>query len=113
MALIPLNQKVLVYKRSEGDAGLDEWGNVIPNEPITLKARVDEGSFVTSDEESSHTGKVVVAQVRVFLEGLADIGYDDEVEFVNELGRSVKKKPIRINVKRNFATKPELTEVLL
>jgi hypothetical protein len=113
MALIPLNQEVQVHKRSDGDAGLDEWGNMIPNEPITLKARVDEGSFVTTDKESTQTGKVAVAQVRVLLEGLADIGYDDEVEFVNELGYVVKKKPIRISVKRNFASKPELTEVLL
>jgi hypothetical protein len=110
MALIPLLQEIKVYKKSNG---LDEWGNPILSEPITLKARVDEGSFVTSDKESYVTGKVIVAQVRVFLEGLADISYDDEIEYTNELNQTIRRKPKRINIKRNIAGKPELTEVLL
>jgi hypothetical protein len=113
MALIPLNQTVLLHKRIDGNGGLDEWGNPIVSDPISMEARVDEGSFTTTDEESFVTGKVIVAQVRVFLEGLADISYDDEVEFTNELNHTIKRKPKRINIKRNIAGAPELTEVLL
>jgi len=113
MALIPLNQKVLIHKRVEGNAGLDRWGNPVVSAPIVMKARVDEGSFVTSDQESYVTGKVVVFEIRVFLDGLANISYDDEIEFTNELGITVKRKPSRIKVKRNFAGNPDMTEVLL
>lgn len=111
MALIPLNQYVTLYKQSGNE--LDEWGNPIPADPVVLDARVDEGTFVTNDKESYVTGKVVVAQVRVLLDGLADISYDDELEFVNELGQSIRRKPLKITIKRDFFGNPNMTEVML
>lgn len=109
MAIIPLRQTITVYKKT----GLDEWGNPIESPPITLKCRVDESSHTTSDVQAMQRGKVLVPEVRILLDKLADIGYDDEIEFTDENGRTIRKKPIRINVKRDFFGKPLLTEVLL
>lgn len=110
MPLIPLKQTIKVYKAA---SGLDEWGNPIQSPPITLRCRIDEGSYITQDVPSRQQGGVVVATARILLDKLVDINYDDEIEYTDELGRVTRRKPVRINIKRDFSGKPLLTEVLL
>lgn len=109
MAIIPLKQTVKIYKKS----GLDEWGNPISLPPVTLRCRIDEGSYATNDQQAAQQGRVVVATARVLLDKLVDVSYDDELEYVDELGRTIRRKPLKINVKRDLGGKPLLTEVFL
>lgn len=109
MAIIALKQEVKLYKAGE----LDKWGNPKMQDPITIKARVDEGSFETADVESKTQGSVVVAEARVLLEGLESIGYADKIEYKNELDIEIYRSPKRISIKRSMSGSPLLTEVLI
>lgn len=105
MAVIPLKQRVRITK----PGGLDEWGNPIPDETLEYKCRVDEKSELVRDR----TGKEVVSSARILIEKLVDVGYDDTVEFTNELGQTIRRTPLNISVIRDFTGKPWFTEVRL
>lgn len=105
MAVIPLKQTVRITK----PGGLDEWGNPIPGETLEYKCRVDEKSELVRDK----TGKEVVSSARILIEKLVDVGYDDTVEFTNELGQTIRRTPLNISVIRDFSGKPWFTEVRL
>lgn len=105
MAVIPLKQRVRITK----PGGLDEWGNPIPGEILEYKCRVDEKSELVRDR----TGEEVVSSARILIEKLVDIGYDDIIEFTNELGQTIRRTPLNIGVIRDFTGKPWFTEVRL
>lgn len=103
MALVPLKQRIKVYP-----AGIkDEWGNGTEPEPYTLKARVDEVVEVVPDR----LGEVAVSGMTIMLDKLAAITYDDTIEYTNELGVTVKRKPIKIEPVRLPSGKPTLTTI--
>lgn len=112
MAIIPLKQTARIY-RTDNEAGLDIYGRPTYLPAVELKCRIDEGSFITTDQESIKSGGTVIATAKILFDGLADLGYDDELEYTDELNRSVRKKPKQINVKRDISSKPVLTEVFL
>lgn len=93
----------------------DEWG--YPTQPTvrTLKCRIDEGTMAVKSKTGgmSREGEVVVAEARIMLDKLVEIAYTDEISFTNELGTTITRKPKEINVKRNIAGKPILTEVII
>jgi hypothetical protein len=110
MAVLPMKQTVIIER---GDT-LDEWGNVVPGETIPMKCRVDEGStrqiYRSAGTKISET---VVASARILFDKLADIRETDTIIFTNELGTTIEKNPIEINVKRGASGKPILTEVVV
>jgi hypothetical protein len=99
----------------ESPGGTDAWG--YPTDPVvkTYKCRIDEGSMAVKTKTGglSREGEVVVAEARIMLDKLVAIGYDDEISFTNELGATITRKPKEVNVKRNIAGKPILTEVII
>ncbi|MFZ7945664.1 hypothetical protein [Neobacillus sp. 19] len=56
---------------------------------------------------------MVVASARILFDKLADIRETDTLVFTNELGLTIEKNPIEINVKRGANGKPILTEVVV
>lgn len=111
MAIIPL-KNVVTVNRSSG--GVDDWGNPIESDPFDLKCRIEEGSSVTVSRSGGlNSSETVVAEAKILFDKLTDIRYTDEIIFTNELGLTIKRKPISINVKRNLAGKPVLTEVYI
>jgi hypothetical protein len=110
MAILPMKQTVTIQR---GDT-LDEWGNVMPEQTFTLKCRVDEGSTLQVYRSAgTKISETVVASARILFDKLADIRETDTIVFVNELGATIKKNPIEINVKRGANGKPLLTEVVI
>src|SRR5699024_9973083 len=111
MALIPLKQEVTVKKSDY----LNEWGKEVPGDGIVYKCRVDEGSFLVKSKNAGGTtsSKEVVAQARILLDKLADVHEEDTINYTNELGFTISKKPEKINVKRHLNGKPLLTEVYI
>lgn len=111
MAIVPMKQK-LVRRRGSGE--LDIFGNPTDDrEEATLKCRAIEATHTTTDRGSLVQGAVVVAEVKFLLDKLADITYDDDLEYTNELGTVFSGKPKSIKVLRDIAGKPTLTEVSL
>lgn len=47
----------------------------------------------------------------IYLDKLADVSYDDEITYTNELGVTIKRKPIAIQPKRGLSGKALITEV--
>lgn len=110
MAVIAMRQTITVTR----GGGLDDWGNPLPGEQLTLKCRIDEGSQVRQYRSAGTTdSEVVVATARILLDKLADISETDTISFTNELGQTIERKPKEINVKRNVSGKPMLTEVII
>lgn len=110
MALVPMKQEIRVVRGGE----LDEWGNPLPDDEFTHKCRVDEGTFLIEYRASSNvTSREVVAKVRILLDKLVDIRFDDVISYTNELDETVKGKPKKINVKRHINGKPLMTEVYI
>jgi hypothetical protein len=110
MAILPMKQ-IVTIKRG---GALDDWGNAVPGEEITLKCRVEEGSRLTSYRSvGMSSSEIVVAQARILFDKLADIRETDTLLFTNELGTTIEKAPKEINVKRGGSGKPILTEVIV
>lgn len=110
MAIIPLNNEITVTRGGD----IDDWGNPTASVIFSLKCRVDEGSKVTvSKSGGMNTSETVVASAKIIFDKLEDIQYTDEIAFTNELGQTIKRKPISINVKRMINGKPILTEVFI
>lgn len=105
MAIIPLKQTIKV----ERIGVVDEWGQGGTTTTTTLKARIDESSKLVRNQ----SGVEVMGKAQILLAKLADINYDDYISYADELGRTVRQKPISIAVIRNIAGKPLLTEVIL
>jgi hypothetical protein len=103
MAIIPLKQSVTVRKAGASDG----WGREVDGEEITLKARVVETTKVVTGPG----GEEAVASLEITLDKLADVSYNDTINYSNELGVAVARRPLKIEVKRNFAGKPLLTVV--
>jgi hypothetical protein len=103
MALIPLKQTVTVTK-----AGVtDDWGDVVPGDELTLKARVEEQTKTIT----AASGLEAVTTLKIYLDKKADVSYDDTITYTDENGVTVVRKPISIDVKRGLNGKALLTEV--
>jgi hypothetical protein len=117
MPIIPMKQEITVVRAqvdAEGNPLLDDWGNPLPDTPITLKCRIDEGSTLSKvRSEGVSKGEETIADAKILLDKLADIRYTDTVSFTNELGETITRQPKEINVKRGIGGKPMLTEVLI
>jgi hypothetical protein len=103
MPIVPMKQEITVTK----SAGIDGWGNAIAGDILTLKARVVEETKVVT----APSGREAATSLRITLDKLADITYDDTITFTNENGVTVERKPLNITVKRGISGKPMLTEV--
>lgn len=103
MAIVPLKQRITVTKAN----GHDGWGRPLPGEVLTLKARVTEETEIVTNQ----AGKEAKTTATIFLDKLADVSYDDVIEYTNELGVTIKRPPIRIEIKRGIGGKPLLTVV--
>ncbi|MEI2356060.1 hypothetical protein [Mesobacillus zeae] len=110
MPAIPMRQQITVNP----SGGIDDWGNPIPAESFTLKCRIDEGAQVRQYRSAGTTNsEIVVATARILIDKLADISESDTITFTNELGQTIERMPKEINVKRDVAGKPMLTEVIV
>lgn len=105
MAIIPLKQRATVHKPTI----VDDWGEVTAEPPSTLKCRADEKTEVVKNPQ----GDEVVSGVQLLFDKLPNITYDDVIEFTNEIGVAVKRKPVKIEPIRMINGKPTLTAVYL
>ncbi|ANY67733.1 hypothetical protein BBD42_15610 [Paenibacillus sp. BIHB 4019] len=103
MAILPLKQTVTITKAGVSDG----WGRTAAAEVITLKARVEETTKVVTNQ----AGEEAVADMRILLDKLAAIAYDDVITYVNELGVTIERRPIKIRPIRMFSGRAILTEV--
>lgn len=104
MALLPLKQTVTIKRKGE----TDRWGNEItPPVVKSMKCRVDEGSKLVQNQ----LGEEVVSGMEITFDKLADVKYTDTIEYTNELGETITRTPIRIEVVRMINGKPALTAV--
>lgn len=112
MALIPLKQEVTIT-RSRGP--LDGYGNPTETEEVTLKCRVDEGTFLVEYKSSGNLSATAeeVAKARVIFDKLVDIQYSDLISYTNEIGQEIKRSPKKVDIKRHLNGKPLLTEVYI
>ncbi|SCV23882.1 Uncharacterized protein BCRIVMBC845_06479 [Bacillus cereus] len=110
MAIVPMKQIVTRY-RQVGD--LDIWGKPEKVEETTLKCRAVEGSHTTTDRNSQVQGATIVVDLKLMLDKLADITYDDKIEYINESGTAYKGSPKNITIQRDFSGKPLITVVYI
>lgn len=103
MAIIPLKQRALIYKPDT----INDWGEVIPQDPIELKCRAVEQTEVVKNQ----LGEEVVSGVKLMFDKLPDIRYDDVINYTNELGVAVERNPIKIEPIRMVNGKAVLTNV--
>lgn len=102
---IPTHQTVLIHKPGESDS----WGNVETLPPITLKCRAEEKVQLVTNQ----LGHEIVSSVELLFRRLPDIKYNDQVEYTNEIGHTIKREPQLIAPARGLSSKPEYTSVYL
>lgn len=104
MALISMKQK----STRKRPGAKDDWGNVVsePSE-LVMKCRAEETETVVQNA----LGEEVVSDVYFLFDKLADIRYDDEISYTNELGVTVERTPIKIKPVRMPNGKAILTQV--
>jgi len=105
MAIIPLKQVVTIERYLDDD----EWGENGTMLTFDLKCRVDEVAKLVKDR----AGNEVVSSAQILFNKLADVRFDDYVVYTNELGVTVREKPIAISPIRMINGKAALTEVAL
>jgi hypothetical protein len=104
MLVVTTGQTIAVTRGTEEDG----WGSPVPELPaVTYNAYVSEEMRTVTNQY----GEEAVTNLRIVLEGLADIDYRDKVSYVNELGTVTERKPIRVVVKRRTNGIPLVTEV--
>lgn len=120
MAIIPLKQTAYVYKLvpPSDDEWLDDWDEETYGEPIAYKVRATEtlkivSSSALQDSIRRTVDEQAVATLVLLFDKLPNIAYNDEIEYTNELGVKIRKKPLTINPIRMINGKPTLTEVTL
>lgn len=112
MAIIPLKQTVTIIRPQ----GVDDYGRPIAPIRIPLKCRFEEGSklikrFSSGTGANQTMSEEVVSNALITLNKFADIQYTDTIEHVNELGKTTLYSPLKIELLRDIAGKPILTEV--
>ena len=116
MALIPLKQTVTIRKLIASDN--DGWEVETWSDPITMKCRAEE-TIKTIDSSSVTDGlrktvdEKVVATLLLTFDKLPDIDYNTEITYTNELGVTIKRKPVLISPIRMINGKVAMTEVHL
>lgn len=105
MAIVPLKQNVTITKPGADDG----WGGTTPGAVIPYKARVTEETNVVTNQY----GEEATTSLRIILDKLPEISYDDVILYENELGVKVERKPVSIEVKRGLNGKALLTEVFV
>lgn len=103
MPLVGMHQTVIVTKAGVSDG----WGHEKPGELIEYKARVSEQTKIVKN----NLGKEAVSSMTILFDKLPDISYDDTIEFTNELGVTIKRKPLAIQPKRLLSGRAAITEV--
>lgn len=103
MPIIPLKQSITVVRYGD----IDEWGGGNVKETLIFRARVDEKTQVVQNQ----FGDELVSSAEIMLDKLADIRYDDDIVYEDELGREIKRKPLRIEPLRGINGKAILTVV--
>lgn len=98
-----MRQTVTVTKAGASDG----WGQPKPGESVEYKARVTDEVKVVKN----NLGKEAVSSMTILIDKLPDISYDDTITFVNELGVTIKRKPIAIQPKRMLSGRAVITEV--
>lgn len=102
---IPLRQVVQVYRPGIEDI----WGNSEPLPPFELKCRADEKTQLVKNQ----LGAEVMSTVELMFKRLPDISYNDEVEYINEVGTKIKRAPELIAPARTLNGKPVYTSIYL
>jgi len=110
MGYFPTKQTITITR---GTGELDIFGKRTGEEIFTKKCRAIEGSHLTVDKTVQAAGATIVCDLKILLDKLADITYDDDIEYINELGTIYRGKPKSIKVQRDFGGKAVLTEVLI
>jgi len=100
-----MKQEITVTKASE----LDGWAAPTPGEEITYKARVTEETKIVTNS----AGEEAVTSLRILLDKLADISYDDTITYTDEFGVTVARRPLSIAPKRMLNARAIVTEVFV
>lgn len=98
-----MKQTVTVHKATASNG----WGRGGTAEPITLMARVSEQTKTVVN----NLGQEAVSSMSIYLDKQPNITYDDTIEYTNELGIKIKRKPIAIRPVRMLNARVVLTEV--
>jgi hypothetical protein len=100
MALIPMKQTVTIVPA----ATTNDWGEVVPGTPYTLKCRISEGAKMvrnTSSASGIHgvAAEEVVLVAQVYLDKFVNIHPDDIIEYTDEAGNKRSYTPLNIERK--------------
>jgi hypothetical protein len=105
MPILPMKQTVTVTPASS----VDKWGRSVSGTPVDYKVRVEEKSELVADQ----AGKQAVSSLTIYFDKLVNITYNDVINYTNELGVTVKREPIKIDVIRGIGGKAVLTKVYI
>ncbi|UNL92767.1 hypothetical protein CPY53_03980 [Paenibacillus polymyxa] len=103
MPLISMRQTITITKAAKSSG----WGHSSPGAELTVTARVSEQTKTVTNQFGDET----VSSMTILIDKLADVSYDDEITYTNELGVTIKRKPIAIQPKRGLSGKALITEV--
>lgn len=105
--VLPMYEKVTLT----GGTGLDDWGLPIKGEPVEVDAHyrynTERKAIATSD------GDEVVYTADIYLPFDTGINYDSTVEFIDDLGETVSKKPLSVQHKKDFWGSPVILKVVV
>lgn len=103
--MIPLKQTIYIVKAGQED----EWGIPQPGQEIAVKGRIDfEVKKVTNAE-----GAEVVSSGTVLLKGAQDIDLNDQIKWVDPLGKEHVRRPIQVNPLTDLSGKVLFTQVII
>lgn len=105
--LLPLNEVITL----KGSDGLDDWGLPVKAEPRDVAAHCRYNTQRKTIPTASGTEVVYTADI--YLPFSTDINYETTVEFIDDGGLEISKKPLSIQRKKDFWGGPVILKVVV
>lgn len=105
--LLPMRDLIIL----SNSGGYDDWGLPIEKPPLGIYGNYRYNT--TRSKIITDNGDEIVYSADVYLPYDTDISYDTTIQFVDELGTEVAKKPITIQHKRDVWGSPMVLRVVV
>lgn len=103
MAIIPLEQKVTITTSQ----GLDSWGQPILGTSTTYDCRIVEMKNLVNN----NNGQEDVPSLKIFLDGIVKISFNDLISYTNSLNETITAKPTQVKYINDFGI--QMTVVMI
>ena len=105
--ILPMIDTLTIY----GQEGYDDWGQTVAKDPVEVKGNLHYNS--TRDLVVGSNGDEVVYTANIYFPVGTKVDYESTIYYKDDYGNELRKKPIRIQAKRDAWGTPLILRVVV